>query len=63
MEYIKQKYNFLCKNKSDINEHLPTLYRYATQCQSIAELGVRGVISTWALIYGLLNNKKKKKKY
>ena len=62
MEYIKQKYNFLCKNKSDINEHLPTLYRYATQCQSIAELGVRGVISTWALIYGLLNNNKKKKK-
>ena len=61
MNYIEQKYNFLCKKPSDINEHLPILYKYASECESIAELGVRGVISTWALLYGLLKNNKEKK--
>ena len=61
MNYIEQKYKFLCKKPSDINEHLPTLYKYASECESIAELGVRGVISTWALLYGLLKNNKEKK--
>ena len=61
MNYIEEKYKFLCKKPSDINEHLPTLYKYASECESIAELGVRGVISTWALLYGLLKNNKEKK--
>ena len=61
MEIVEQKYNFLCKKGSDINEHLPTLYKYASKCESVAELGVRGVISTWALVYGLLKNGKEKK--
>jgi hypothetical protein len=59
---LKDKYNHLCSIPSDINEHLPTLKKYAEECQSIIELGVRGVISTYALIYGLLNNGKKTKK-
>ena len=61
MEIVEQKYNFLCKKGSDINEHLTTLYKYASKCESVAELGVRGVISTWALVYGLLKNGKEKK--
>jgi hypothetical protein len=56
MDYVKQKYNNLCNTPSDINEHLPTLYKYATKCESIIELGVRGCISSWAFTYGLLNN-------
>jgi len=56
MDLIKQKYNYLCNTTSDINEHLPTLYKYATKCESILELGVRGCISSWAFTYGLLNN-------
>lgn len=56
MELVKEKYDYLCKTGSDINEHLPTLYKYATKCESIIELGVRGCISSWAFSYGLLNN-------
>lgn len=61
MDYVKNKYIHLCKSKSDINEHLPTLYNYATNCESVFETGVRGVVSSWALTYGLLNNNKDKK--
>jgi len=59
---IEQNYISLCNMPSDINEHLPTLYRYATECESIIELGVRGCISSWALVNGLLQNKKTTKK-
>jgi hypothetical protein len=55
-EYIKNKYNNLSRFPSDINEHLPTLYKYATECETILETGVRGCVSSWALVYGLLNN-------
>jgi hypothetical protein len=42
MEQLKIKYNNFCNYSSDINEHLPTLYNYARECESILELGVRG---------------------
>lgn len=46
------------KNRpSDINEHIETLYNYATECTSIAELGVRGMVSTWAFLKGLRDSK------
>jgi len=56
MDYVKQKYTQLWYSPSDINEHLPTLYNYASKCESIIELGVRGCVSSWALVFGLLNN-------
>lgn len=62
MEQIKQKCQHLATVPSDINEHLPTLYRYATNCESIIELGVRGCVSSWAFTYGLLHNNKPVKK-
>ena len=62
MEFIDEKYKTLCEKKSDINEHLPTLYKYASQCESVIECGVRYCVSSWALIYGLLNNNKLNKK-
>jgi hypothetical protein len=52
----------LCNSRSDINEHLPTLFKYATECESIFETGVRGCVSSWALTFGLLNNNKSIKK-
>lgn len=58
---VRDKYEKLCRERSDINEHLPTLYRYATYCETIFETGVRSCVSSWALTYGLLNNKKIKK--
>jgi len=51
----------LCKNQypgkdsSDIMEHLQTLYKYSSDCDSVFETGVRGCVSTYAFLYGLLN--------
>jgi hypothetical protein len=51
-------YNNKCNEQSDINEHLPTLSKYASECESIFETGVRGVTSSWAFVDGLLQNNK-----
>jgi hypothetical protein len=56
---IKNKYENKCSTISDINEHLPTLYKYATDCESVLECGVASCVSSWAFVYGLLNNNKK----
>jgi hypothetical protein len=56
MKKIEIIYENHCKTPSDINEHLPTLYEYAKECEHITEMGVRWVSSTWAL---LLSNPKK----
>jgi hypothetical protein len=58
MENIRKKYIELCSTPSDINEHLPTLFRYAQECDSVFETGIRGCVSSWALVYGLLNSNK-----
>lgn len=49
-------YMKMCRMPSDINQHLEILSNYSTQCQAIAELGVRDCISTWAFINGLKDN-------
>ncbi len=54
-------YTLHIKTKSDINEHLETLFKYASQCESIIELGVRKIVSSWAFARGLINNKSNKK--
>ena len=54
---INKKYTLLCNRRSDINQHLPTLYKYALECKTVLELGVRGCISSWAFALGLLNGK------
>jgi hypothetical protein len=55
INYIKNKYEKLCSNCEgtcgDIFEHLPTLYKYASECESVFETGVRGVVSSWAFSY------------
>jgi hypothetical protein len=56
MEKVEEKYNSLCCSPSDINEHLPVLYKYAKECKSVLECGVRGCVSSWALVFGLLHN-------
>jgi hypothetical protein len=50
MENIKSIYEQHCSVQSDINEHLPTLLRYAQECKHITEMGVRWVSSTWPLL-------------
>ena len=58
MDTIEKRYAHLCQHHSDIHEHLPTLYKYAIECESIFETGVRGCASSWALVNGLLHNGK-----
>jgi hypothetical protein len=57
MDLVNYTYVEMCNKPSDINEHLPTLYKYAKECESILETGVRGCVSSWALTKGLLENK------
>ena len=68
---IKKIYDTLCLNKNpfdyylnpvDIYEHLPTLYKYASKCNSVLECGVRASVSSWALAHGLINNNSDNKK-
>lgn len=63
MDKLKSKYEYLCNTPSDINEHLETLYKYAKECDSVFETGVRGVVSSYSFVYGLMcsdrNNQKK----
>jgi hypothetical protein len=62
MEIIEKEFYNLSITSSDINEHLPTLKKYASECESVFETGVRGCVSSWALAYGLLQNNYNKKK-
>jgi hypothetical protein len=56
--------NNRCPNKdsSDIMEHLTTLYKYSKECDSVFETGVRGCVSSWAFLKGLLDNTESKNK-
>ena len=70
METIRQIVELISINRyknesSDIMEHIMTLYKYAKECDSVFETGVRGCISSWAFLYGLLdnNNNESKKRF
>lgn len=39
-----------CNTKSDINEHLPILKEYGEKVDHITEMGVRDIVSTYALL-------------
>ncbi len=47
---LEAKYQHLCATQSDINDALPTLRRYASQCRRVTEFGVRTAVSTTALL-------------
>lgn len=42
--------------RSDINEHLGTLYNYAVTCSHITELGTRNCVSTKSFLLGLIHS-------
>ena len=47
---LESKYKNACEEVSDINEHIPTLKRYADLCEHVTEFGVRSAVSTWAWV-------------
>jgi len=62
METIANNCIHHMKIVSDIHEHLPKLLEMSVKCETIAEVGVRYAVSTWAFLYGLCLNQKTKKK-
>ena len=52
---IRSTYLRLCQSPSDINEHLPTLARYASECTTVTECGVRSGVSSYAFAEALKN--------
>ena len=50
---LKEKYDLCCRSESDIHEHLPTLKKYTEECDTVCEMGVRWVVSTFAFLSGL----------
>ncbi len=49
-ETIEERYKRICDTGSDINNHLPTLRRYAEQCEFVLEFGVSLANSTTAFL-------------
>lgn len=49
---IEDAYKIAEETPSDINEHVPLLRALASQCESVVEFGVRGAVSTTALLAG-----------
>lgn len=49
---LNELYNAYCNYPSDINEHLFTLKKYASQCDHVTEMGVREGTSFTALLNG-----------
>jgi hypothetical protein len=47
---LEQIVNQIYQTPSDINEHIPTLIEYASECETITEMGVRAITSTWAFL-------------
>lgn len=47
---LDEKYQHLVNTTSDINEHLPTLKKYAEECTHVTEMGVRWIVSTYAFL-------------
>lgn len=55
-------YELSCRRVSDINQHVPTLYERAKECESILECGVADVVSSWGFLKGLTENGKRTKR-
>ena len=52
---VAARYAELARTPGDIVLHLPLLRSLAARCESVAELGVRSVVSSWAFLAGLVD--------
>lgn len=62
-EQLYKQYLNHCAEHSDINEHLPVLRELAKECESAVEIGIRYMVSTWAILQGLSENELGARKY
>jgi predicted O-methyltransferase YrrM len=47
---VEDIYSIYCDSASDINEHLPTIRKYCSECEHITEFGTRTGVSTVAML-------------
>ena len=59
---LSEKYNKCVNIPSDINEHLPVLNKYASECTHVTNMGTSIGNSAFAFLYGLSNSNSHKKK-
>lgn len=50
---LRRQYEHVCRNSSDIYEHIPVLRQLARQCSSVTEIGLRSLVSSWGIWLGL----------
>jgi hypothetical protein len=50
---LEQTVNHLHRTPSDINEHFPAIVKYGRECETITEMGVRWIVSTWGWLAAL----------
>lgn len=50
MNKLEKIVNLMYEYPGDINEHIPTLIKYGSECDTITEMGVRWITSTWAFL-------------
>jgi hypothetical protein len=50
MNKLEKIVNLMYEFPGDINEHIPTLIKYGSECETITEMGVRWITSTWAFL-------------
>lgn len=49
-ELLYDRYYQACYKPSDMHEHMPNLKMYADECEHVTEMGVRGIVSTYAFL-------------
>lgn len=50
MNKLEKIVNLMYEFPGDINEHIPALIKYGSECDIITEMGVRWITSTWAFL-------------
>lgn len=51
--HLQTIYEEHCNTWSDIYQHIPVLCQLARECESVTEIGIRSIISTWGVLKGL----------
>lgn len=60
---LKKVYQAKCREPSDIWEHLPRLQKLAKESATVTEIGIRGMVSSWAILQGLEENPSSSRSY
>lgn len=60
-EKLRKEYELICATPSDVHDHLPVLRNLASECSSVTEIGMRSMVTSWALLQGLSDSTSSKR--